>query len=92
MENSPGDDRRQAGQQPLLRRGLPNFWVIILIFAAIMLGVYYLQNSQTSVISYDFFINQVKDDNVASVQLGDQEAIGTFRSPPDMPPLPGKTE
>jgi cell division protease FtsH len=72
-----------------VRRSGPNIWFVIamiLVVAAVMIMV---QGPQRSTISYDFFMTQLEKTepcNILAVELGDIDATGVFRQPPDVPP------
>ncbi|MCU0961223.1 MAG: ATP-dependent zinc metalloprotease FtsH, partial [Pirellulaceae bacterium] len=50
------------------------------------LAVLTVQGPRRSEIGYSFFLEQVQQDNVVFVQLGDQHADGLFKSAPPEPP------
>ncbi|HPM82336.1 MAG TPA: ATP-dependent zinc metalloprotease FtsH [Candidatus Anammoximicrobium sp.] len=62
---------------------------MILVLAAVLVM---MQSPQRSTVSYDFFMTQVEKTepcNIASVELGDIDATGVFKQPPDAPPSVG---
>ena len=59
---------------------------MILVLAAVLVMV---QGQQRSTINYDFFMAQLEKTepcNIAAVELGDVDATGVFKQPPDAPP------
>ena len=55
---------------------------MVLVFGAVLI---LMQGPQRSDISYNFFMQQVESRNILSVELGDIDATGTFRTPPNVP-------
>ena len=71
-----------------MRRGGPNAWFIVAVILVLAAMLVMLQGQQRSTISYDFFIAQLQQEpsNIVAVELGDIDATGVFREPPDAPP------
>ena len=72
-----------------MRRGGPNLWFVVAMILVLAVVLVMMQSPQRSTISYDFFMAQVektKPCNIASVELGDIDATGVFKQPPDAPP------
>jgi cell division protease FtsH len=68
-----------------VRRSGPNVWVLLAIFGTLALALFVLPGQSRSTISYSFFVEQIQNDNVELVQLGEQEATGKFRQKPPEP-------
>ncbi len=68
-----------------MRRSGPNVWVLLAIFGTLALALFVLPGQSRSTISYSFFVEQIQNDNVELVQLGEQEATGKFRQKPPEP-------
>ncbi len=80
---------RSPGGRPPARRGGPNIWFVIAMIVVLAAVMIMAQGPQRSTISYDFFITQLEKTepcNILVVELGDIEATGVFRQPPDVPP------
>jgi cell division protease FtsH len=88
MENSSRKNRKPTGDanaSPPRRPG-PNVWIVLLIFGIMALAIFATQGPRKSVIQYSFFLEQLEAGNVLQVRLGEQEATGLFRDPPEAPP------
>jgi cell division protease FtsH len=86
MENSSRDNRKAAGDlKGALRRPGPNIWVILAIVAGMALLAFIIQGPHQSPITYSFLLDQVQAGNVQYIQLGTQEAVGLFQTPPPEP-------
>lgn len=94
MEKSPKEgDKNGAGRRPTLRRGGPNLWLLLGLLVVIAVMFLSRQGPARSTIPYWFFIEQISAKNVEAVQLGEQEAEGTFKVAPlgpAEPPAEGK--
>jgi cell division protease FtsH len=87
MENSSHDDRdRNNESRPGMRRGAPNYWMLLVVIAVMLVFFFVTQGPSESVIPYSFFLAQLEEDNIAKVELGDQDATGIFKTPPPAPP------
>ena len=85
------DPRSPGGRAPV-RRGGPNLWFVVAMILVLAAVLVMMQSPQRSTISYDFFMAQVEKTepcNIASVELGDIDATGVFKQPPDAPPSAG---
>ncbi len=85
----PKQDSRAPSGQPPVRRNGPNVWFVAAMLLVLAVVLVVMQTPQRSTISYDFFLAQVEKTepcNIASVELGDIDATGTFKQPPDAPP------
>ena len=69
----------------VLRRGGPNLWLLAGLAIIVVILLLSRQGPPRSTIPYYFFEQQVKAGNVASVELGEQEAEGVFKNPPFSP-------
>ena len=72
-----------------MRRGGPNIWFVIAMILVVAAVLVMIQGPQRSTISYDFFMTQLEKTepcNILVVELGDIDATGVFRQPPDVPP------
>jgi len=75
-----------------VRRGGPNLWFVVAMILVLAAVLVMMQSPQRSTVSYDFFMTQVEKTepcNIASVELGDIDATGVFKQPPDAPPSVG---
>jgi cell division protease FtsH len=82
------EPRGPGGRVPA-RRGGPNVWFVVAVIMAVAAVLVLLQGQQRSTISYDFFMAQLEQTepcNIVAVELGDIDATGVFRQPPDTPP------
>jgi cell division protease FtsH len=87
MERSPKDPAKVTpARRPVLRRGGPNFWLLLGLLAVVLVMFLSRQRPAQSTIPYYFFIEQIQKDNVERVELGDQEAEGLFKKAPIGPP------
>ncbi len=85
------DPRSPGGRAPV-RRGGPNLWFVVAMILVLAAVLVMMQSPQRSTVSYDFFMTQVEKTepcNIASVELGDIDATGVFKQPPDAPPSVG---
>jgi len=85
------DPRSPGGRAPV-RRGGPNLWFVVAMILVLAAVLVMMQSPQRSTISYDLFMAQVEKTepcNIASVELGDIDATGVFKQPPDAPPSVG---
>ena len=66
-----------------LRRRPPRFpwWTVILLLILLSLLVY-LPQQRIADITYDFFLKQIRQDNVSEVTIEGETATGQFRTPP----------
>jgi len=87
MEEKPQETPEQPeGEKPRFRFG-PNFWIFAILLVA--LAAFFLsgRGPKRSRITYDFFIKQLEQDNIAEVNFSaDNEVKGKFREPPPEPP------
>ncbi|MEM8680599.1 MAG: ATP-dependent metallopeptidase FtsH/Yme1/Tma family protein, partial [Planctomycetota bacterium] len=76
-----GEGEQRSGG--MLRPG-PNLWLLGALLLAALLTLYVNQDPEE--ISEDFFISQLKGNNVARVTyIGSHEVLGLFRDPPEKP-------
>ena len=64
-------------------------WFVIAMILVVAAVLVMIQGPQRSTISYDFFMTQLEKTepcNILVVELGDIDATGVFRQPPDVPP------
>jgi len=87
LNKDPGS--KPSSKTPAPRRGGPNALLLIGVLLIIGLLVFSQRSVKRSVIEdYYFFIKQVEDGNVLSVELhGSEEAYGTFKDPPMEPAI-----
>ena len=82
MEKPTKGDRPQSDEsKPLLSRPGPNVWLLIIVAAVLGVLAFTGRGPSRSLITYDYFLEQVAAGNVLSVSIGDQEATGTFKEP-----------
>jgi cell division protease FtsH len=87
MERTPKDPAKVTpARRTVLRRGGPNFWLLLGLLAVVLVMFLSRQRPAQSTIPYYFFIDQIQKDNVERVELGDQEAEGLFKAAPIGPP------
>ena len=79
------DSPRRPDGRPALRRGGPNVWLLIATILGIIAVLYLFQTPPRSDIPYDFFLDQIENGNVVSVEIGDSQAEGIFAEPPAAP-------
>jgi cell division protease FtsH len=83
MANSQQDERRRGGDgTPPLRRAGPNLWIILLLIGVMAAVLFTIQREPTSSIQYSFFLGQIRKGNVLYVRLGETDATGQFKDPP----------
>ncbi len=83
------DKSPPSGKPAAARRGGPNAWLLAGLMLIIAVLVFARPTVSRSVIEdYYFFLKQVEEGNVLSVELhGTDEAYGTFKEPPLEPEL-----
>ena len=87
MENSSQDNtRRKVDSKVPPRRSGPNIWVLLLFAAVMAAALLAIQPERKSPIDYSFFLQQIHDGKILSVQLGETEATGWFKDPPPEKP------
>ena len=86
MENSSTDDPKRRGDgKPSLRRTGPNIWVLLLFVGIMAAALLTMQGGRKSLIQYSFFLDQLRNENILEVQIGENEATGLFVTPPPKP-------
>ncbi len=61
-------------------------WMFMAVVMTVMLALLWFQSQQTSTIREDFFIEQLRDDNVAQITfVAAHKLVGLFRKPPPTP-------
>lgn len=66
-------------------------WLLLAIILIVVLLVNSLLSSMTNdEIDHSFFLAQLKENNVVSLEINGTEALGVFRVPPDKPPKPNQ--
>jgi cell division protease FtsH len=86
MDKDNQDDSSTTERKTNSRLPGPGLMVPLLIIT-IVAGYLFLANAgpKTSPISFDFFIDQLKEKNVAEVVIGARQARGKFIVPPELP-------
>jgi len=86
MDKPPTDEgsRSTEGRSQTRRPG-PNIWLLILMIVAFAVILTVFQGSPKSTIPYDFFLDEIDNENVLYVELGDTEATGMFKDIPNPP-------
>ncbi len=80
--DAPGESRSDPSLTGRRRTvGRPTWWTVLLIVSLVLLAIY-LPQRQVADISYDFFLRQVRRDNVAEVTIQGETATGKFVRPP----------
>ncbi len=87
MENKSEDNGSPGPENQPNRRG-NNSLLIALIVAGLVALLFYKNDDDRSVISTSFFYHELEEsDNIEMVKIGDRRVYGTFKIPPDMPPV-----
>ena len=89
QEKQGTQQEQPDGKEPrsVFRRGGPNIWLLVGMIAVIAIMLIYQQGESRSEIPWDYFIQQIKDNKVARVEIGDRKAYGIFSSIPEQPPV-----
>lgn len=92
MENQPANSDGAKAKRPAPPRfGTPTTWVM-LVLALVLVLFYVSQNAtQRSEISYNFFREQLQQNNIQEVEIDGQKVQGEFREPPLEPADSGTT-
>ncbi len=88
---SPSKDPESTpeGSRPPQRRANPNLWLLLGLMTVVAVMLFYKPGPQRSTISSTFLREQIKSDNVASLEIqGEQDGFGEFIVPPTAPPNP----
>ena len=92
-ENSTNQKDKQGpnSQGTLRRAGGPNIWILVILLA-LMFAVYFSgPGSNRKEIRYDFFLEQLVEENVAEIISVDEfEKYGTFKEAPVAPKIYNK--
>ncbi|HZL90265.1 MAG TPA: ATP-dependent zinc metalloprotease FtsH [Pirellulaceae bacterium] len=63
-------------------------WLIPVLIVMLIFSLFWLNSGPARTrIDYNFFLQQLRDGNVTAVEVFDQRAIGTFKTPPELPPM-----
>ena len=88
MENQPTKPDGAKGKRPAPPRfGTPSTWIMLVVLLVMVL--FYVSRAATprTEISYNFFREQLDQDNILEVEIDGQEVRGKFREPPLEPTL-----
>ena len=86
MEKTDKEDRSRPEEQPTPRKSWPNLWVAGILLAALATFIYVQKGPTRSRIErYDFFLTQIREGNILSLEIGEREARGVFKAPPLAP-------
>src|SRR5262245_60293241 len=63
-------------------------WLIPVLIVMLIFSLFWLNSGASRTrIDYNFFLQQLREGNVTAVEVFDQRAIGTFKTPPELPPM-----
>ena len=85
MEKQSQEDGKQTPDAPKMGPAT-NFWLMLAVFAVLLLVFSSLLSGKVATIRYDFFREQVEAGNVQKVTVYETEARGQFKAPPPAPP------
>jgi cell division protease FtsH len=75
-------------EQPTRPRLAATSWLIPVLVILIIFSVFWMNSGAGRTrIDYDFFLQQLREGNVAAVEVFDQRAIGSFKTQPDLPAM-----
>ncbi len=87
MEKSPQDDVSKDDGRPAKRRQLPNLWLLLAVVGVLATMFIMRTNGvQRSKITWDFFLQEVKNGNVERVQVSADKVYGLFKNQPKTAP------
>ncbi len=85
MEKQSQEDGKQTPDAPKMGPAT-NFWLMLAVFAVLLLVFSSILSGKVATIRYDFFREQVEAGNVQKVTVFETEARGQFKDPPPAPP------
>jgi cell division protease FtsH len=85
MTKQKPEEKPAAGSETAGGRRNPRWLPIFLILAAVFGLLFFSSTQRASTVSYSFFLSQLDQGNVVSLDIGDRSATGTFRVPPEKP-------
>jgi cell division protease FtsH len=63
-------------------------WLIPVLIVLLIFSLFWMNSgSGRTRIDFNFFLEQLREGNVEAVEVFDQRAIGSFKSPPDLPAM-----
>ena len=95
MERQDTDGQPEGADQENQKRPGNQIWLLFIVLTAIVMLVYWSGSGNVSRISYSFLLDQLRDGNVARLDIGIAEIEGVFKKPPEAPQVvddSGKTK
>ena len=87
MDNSPQDDPQRGGDaKTSTQRAGPNIWVLLLFIGVMGVALLTIPWDRKSIVPYSFFLEQIRQDNILYVKLGQSDGTGQFKEPPEKAP------
>lgn len=81
--SDPADANKTENRGKLPLRPRQNIWIMVLLLVGLGVVFYVTSQPPVSKISYLEMIEQLKEDNVLWVKIGEQRVTGEFRTPPE---------
>lgn len=81
------DENDSGGSEPQENRRGSNSLLIALILAGLVVLLFYNRGEERSLVSASFFQEQLANNNIEQVRIGELRVYGTFKIRPDAPPV-----